>query len=96
MPHVTDILAALGDGRTTLDDAADQLHAVLVPRRHRATPTGDGLALLAHEHEHADSLPPHTPDSWDDVRRATAAGLISEQQADALRALVTIPAAQQV
>lgn len=93
MTTVTAVLADLGQGRTTVPAAADQLSATLVPRRHRSTPTGDAMALLHHEFEHADDLPTYTPDSWDDVHRAIRDGVISEDQAAALRALVDIPAA---
>lgn len=83
------LMAEIGDGKITVEQAAPRLQRLLVPATVRISPVGDAMALLRAEYD--DSLPPYTPDSWDDVRGACGWGLITRDQADTLADRVTIP-----
>lgn len=89
------LMAEIGSGALTVEEAAPRLQRMLVRATVRVSPAGDAGALLRAEQD--DSLPPYTPDSWDDVMRARDVHRwITEDQADALADLVTIPAPHQV
>lgn len=95
MTDVLALMAQIGDGAVTVEDAARRLQRLLVPRTARVSPVGDAMALLAAEYD--DSLPPYVQNSWDDVRRARDVHQwITEEQTDALRDLVDIPRAHEV
>lgn len=90
MTDVLALMAQIGEGTVTVEDAAPRLQRLLVPRTARVSPVGDAMALL--EREQDDSLPPYTPNSRDDVRRARDVHRwITEDHADALADLVEIP-----
>lgn len=89
------LMAQIGDGRLTVEQATPRLQELLVPCTVRVSPAGDATALL--EAEQDDSPPPYTPDSWDDVYRAYIAyDLIDDEQYAALHALVDVPPARKL
>lgn len=92
---VLELMAQIGRGEITVGQAAPRLQELLVPATVRVSPAGDAMALA--EAAYDDSVPPYTPNSWDDVYRAFVAyDLVDDEQYAALADLVEIPPAHEL
>lgn len=90
MTTIRALLTKLAAGRATTTETAAKLGAKLTPVRTRPP------AETQHERfrrEQTQELPPETPGSWDDVRRAYLTGELTQQQYYALLRETLRPAA---